>query len=170
MLLISPGRTLLMQHRAEWTAHPLTWGVPGGACDSHETPEVTALREAGEEAGITEAHVEILDVEVTTGPYPADPARPELAGGWQYHTVYALAAGEIDTVANEESLELRWVPFDQVAELELLPAFAQSWPAVRARRGIARPARNLARICHGGGTGCRCGNREDGRPGADLLG
>ena len=133
LLLISPGRTLLMQHRAEWTAHPLTWGVPGGACDSHETPEVTALREAGEEAGITEVHVEILDVEVTTGPYPADPARPELAGGWQYHTVYALATGEIDTVANEESLELRWVPFDQVAELELLPAFAQSWPAVRAR-------------------------------------
>ncbi|ALA68119.1 NUDIX domain-containing protein [Corynebacterium lactis] len=132
LLIITPGRTALMQHRAEWTSFPLTWGVPGGACDSHESPEATALRETAEETGLREHQLRILDAQVTTGPYVADPNRPELAGGWQYHTVYALAEEELQTFPNEESLELRWVPLADVASLNLLPAFAESWPEVRA--------------------------------------
>lgn len=90
------------------------------------------MRETEEETGLLEHQLRILDTQVTTGPYPADPARPELAGGWQYHTVYALAAEELETFPNEESLALRWVPLDDVEGLDLLPPFAQSWPAVRA--------------------------------------
>ena len=132
LLIVSPQRTVLMQYRADWTSFPLTWGVPGGACDSHETPEATALRETAEETGLLEHQLRILDTQVTTGPFPADPDRPELAGGWKYHTVYALAADELETNPNEESLELRWIPLGDVDSLDLLPPFVESWPRVRA--------------------------------------
>ena len=41
---------VLLQHRAVWSHQGGTWGLPGGARDSHETPEQTAVREAHEEA------------------------------------------------------------------------------------------------------------------------
>lgn len=135
LLLCTPGGRVLMQYRAEWTSCPLTWGVPGGARDSHETAAEAALREAEEETGVSADQVRVLDAEVTAGPYPADPERPDLAGGWTYTTVYALADEEPPTTPNAESLELRWVPLDRVDELPLLPAFADSWPGVRRRIG-----------------------------------
>lgn len=46
---------------------------------------------------------------------------------WTYTTVVADAPGVLDTVPNNESLELRWVPESQVAELPLMPAFAAAW-------------------------------------------
>lgn len=133
LFLCTPDHRVLMQHRAEWTSCPLTWGVPGGARDSHETPADAALRESEEETGIRPDQVRVLDWEVTSGPFPADPGRPDLAGGWTYTTVYALADSELETFPNAESLELRWVPFDDVVTLPLLPAFERSWPGVRRR-------------------------------------
>src|ERR1700712_5837404 len=44
---------VLLQHRAVWSHQGGTWALPGGARDSHETPEQTAVREAHEEAGLT---------------------------------------------------------------------------------------------------------------------
>ena len=41
-----------MQHRASWTNEGDSWGVPGGARDSHEDASAAALREAHEEAGL----------------------------------------------------------------------------------------------------------------------
>ena len=46
------GTAVLLQHRAVWSHHGDTWGLPGGARDSHETPEQAALREAVEESGL----------------------------------------------------------------------------------------------------------------------
>ncbi|MDV8001632.1 NUDIX domain-containing protein [Rhodococcus sp. IEGM 1408] len=46
---------------------------------------------------------------------------------WTYTTVVADAPHALDTVPNNESLELRWVPESLVAELPLMPAFAQAW-------------------------------------------
>ena len=43
---------ILMQHRAEWTNAGGTWGLPGGAIDSHESPIEGALREVHEETHI----------------------------------------------------------------------------------------------------------------------
>ena len=43
---------VLLQHRAVWSDQGGTWGLPGGARDSHESAVDTAIREAGEEAGI----------------------------------------------------------------------------------------------------------------------
>ena len=77
--------------------------------------------------------MEVLDSIVTAGPFPADPERPELAGNWTYTTVIARTkTGEtLETTANEESLELRWVDIAAVDSLALMPAFAKAWHSLR---------------------------------------
>ena len=55
------------------------------------------------------------------------------AGGthWTYTTVIADAVEQLQTVANFESAEMRWVGEDEVAELPLHPGFAASWQRLR---------------------------------------
>jgi len=109
---------VLLQHRAVWSHQGGTWALPGGARDSHETPEETAVREAYEEAGLTAEHVVVRTAVVTA----------EASGShWTYTTVVADAPHPLDTIANRESVELRWVVEDEVAELPLHPGFAASW-------------------------------------------
>lgn len=112
---------VLLQHRAVWSHQGGTWGLPGGARDSHETPEETAKREAHEEAGLD---VERLNVRTTV--------EREMPGThWSYTTVIADADGLLETTPNHESAELRWVGEDEVAELPLHPGFAASWQTLR---------------------------------------
>lgn len=131
LLLVAEG-CVLMQHRAAWTAQGDTWALPGGAREHHETAFEAATREANEETAIRRDQVTYIDEIVTAGPFPADPKRPELAGGWTYTTVIATAPHKLETQANDESEALEWVPLDQVGELDLLPAFRASWPMLRA--------------------------------------
>ncbi|WP_421842494.1 NUDIX hydrolase [Mycobacterium sp.] len=116
---------VLLQHRAPWSHQGGTWGLPGGARDSHETPEETAVREAQEEAGL---HAERLAVRATV-------VTAEVREGsdtkWAYTTVVADASELLDTVPNRESAELRWVAEREVPELPLHPGFADSWQRLR---------------------------------------
>jgi 8-oxo-dGTP diphosphatase len=109
-----------LQHRAAWSHHGDTWGIPGGARDSHETPEEAALREAVEEAGIAP---DLLTVERSW---------TDDHGGWTYVTVLAEATTMVPAHArNFESVELRWVAIDEVDRLALHPGFAATWPLLR---------------------------------------
>jgi 8-oxo-dGTP diphosphatase len=109
---------VLLQHRAPWSHQGGTWGLPGGARDSHETPEQAAVREAHEEAGL---HQDLLTVRTTV-------VTAEVVGShWTYTTVIADATELLETVPNRESAELRWVAVEEVAELPLHPGFAASW-------------------------------------------
>ncbi|MBV8967365.1 MAG: NUDIX hydrolase [Mycobacteriaceae bacterium] len=112
------SRLVLLQHRAVWSHQGGTWGLPGGARDSHETVEQTAVREAQEETGLAAEHV-VVRVAVITA----------TASGshWTYTTVVADAPHPLETVPNHESDELRWVLEDEVAALPLHPGFAASW-------------------------------------------
>jgi 8-oxo-dGTP diphosphatase len=113
---------VLLQHRAPWSHQGGTWGLPGGARDSHETAEQAAVREAHEEAGLPANRLIVRACVVTA----------TAAGGqWTYTTVIADAAELLHTVPNRESTELRWVGQDQVAELPLHPGFAASWERLR---------------------------------------
>jgi 8-oxo-dGTP diphosphatase len=112
---------VLMQHRAAWSHHGGTWGLPGGARDSHEDVVTAALREAGEETGLDRAQIR------TRHHYVDD------HGGWAYTTVYADIPQPVATVPNRESVSLEWVAVERVGALRLHPGFAQTWPAVRAR-------------------------------------
>ena len=113
---------VLLQHRAVWSHQGGTWGLPGGARDSHESAEQTAVREANEEAGLPAEQLIVRGAVVTA-----------TAGGgdWTYTTVVADARHLLATVPNRESAELRWVDEDEVERLPLHPGFAASWRRLR---------------------------------------
>lgn len=114
------GFAVLLQHRAPWSHQGGTWGLPGGARDSHETVEEAAVREAAEEAGLQAKQLTVRATVVT-----------HEVPGWSYTTVIADAAEQLPTIANRESAELRWVAEAQVAALPLHPGFAASWQRLR---------------------------------------
>jgi 8-oxo-dGTP diphosphatase len=126
LLLRAPGpdggAAVLLQHRAPWSHQGGTWGLPGGARDSHETVEEAAVREAHEEAGLTADRLTVRTTVVTAHAPGSD---------WTYTTVIADAPEQLVTVPNRESAELRWVDEDAVADLPLHPGFAASWAQLR---------------------------------------
>ena len=118
-ILIVRGHEILLQHRAPWVHNGDTWGIPGGARDSHETTIEGAFREAVEETGI--------DTELLTPLHTFTDDH----GDWKYETVIARGSeGLIAHEVNDESHELRWVDIGDVNELPLHPSFAKSWPAL----------------------------------------
>ncbi len=110
---------VLMQKRAVWSHHGGTWGLPGGATDSHEDAIGGALREAREEAALNGDGLRV------SGVYVDD------HGGWAFQTVIAEAARLLEATPNAESVEIRWVPIAEVAQRPLHPGFAETWPVVR---------------------------------------
>lgn len=117
------GPAVLLQHRAVWSHQGGTWGLPGGARDSHESTVDAAVREAGEETGLGPDALAVRGEVLTSG-------QP---GSWTYTTVVADAPGVLATTANEESEELRWVAEADLDALPLHPGLAASWPALRTR-------------------------------------
>ncbi len=122
LLAWDPARGVLMQHRALWSHHGGTWGIPGGARHQGESALDGALREASEEAGV-----------------PAESVRPRFEhvldrGVWTYTTVVADVIVPFEPVISDpESLGLAWVPVGEVDALALHPGFAQSWPELRRK-------------------------------------
>lgn len=115
-LLLLRGSQVLLQHRAPWVHNGDTWGIPGGARDSHESFVEAAIREAHEEIGITANEIELLT------------ESQESHGIWSYQTIIARAKVECDPIAaNQESLEVRWVERSEVAQMALHPAFGKNW-------------------------------------------
>ena len=115
-LLLLRDNSVLLQHRAPWVHNGDSWGIPGGARDSHESFIEAAIREAHEEIGIQGHEIEIL-VE-----------SEESHGSWSYHTIIAMAKDECDPIAaNQESIEVRWVERSMVTALSLHPAFGRNW-------------------------------------------
>ena len=120
-IMIVRGHEILLQHRAPWVHNGDTWGIPGGARDSHETTIEGAFREAIEETGIN------TDLLTPLHTFTDD------HGDWKYETVIAQAApGLIAHEVNDESHEVRWVDIEKVDELPLHPSFAKSWPELKA--------------------------------------
>jgi len=119
-ILILRGNEILLQHRAPWVHNGDTWGIPGGARDSHESTIEGAFREAIEETGI--------DTELLTPLHTFTDDH----GSWKYDTVIARAEmGLVAHEVNDESHEVRWVEIEKVAELPLHPSFAKSWPELQ---------------------------------------
>ncbi|MCS5719904.1 NUDIX hydrolase [Herbiconiux sp. CPCC 205763] len=124
LLVHDPASGILLQHRAEWSHFGGTWGLPGGARHEGESAMAGAIREAGEEAGVPADALEIAFTSVL-----------EL-GFWSYETVVTRALRPFQpSIGDTESLELRWVPLDEVDALPLHPGFGASWPQLRGRLG-----------------------------------
>jgi 8-oxo-dGTP pyrophosphatase MutT (NUDIX family) len=121
-LLITDGRRVVLQRRAEGVHEGGTWALPGGARDSTEDVEAAAVREAVEEAALNPREIETFDQWVDDH------------GGWSYTTVLSRALGPIAVhPANWESVEIRWCDLDEVDRLPLHRGFAAAWPALRGR-------------------------------------
>lgn len=130
------GVEVLLQLRAAWTHQGGTWGIPGGATDSHEDPLTGALREAMEETGVHPDTVEVLGL-VTSSDH----------GSWAYRVVLARPSAPVHPhLANDESEDLRWVPVPEVAALALHPGFAQSWHLLRAELDAVLPPDQMGAV------------------------
>lgn len=136
LLVSDDDRGVLLQHRATWSHHGDTWGVPGGALHENESALDGACREAAEEGGVPRGDI------VPTALVELD------RGVWTYTTVIARARRRFEAQAlDAESHELRWVPANEVASLPLHPGFGSAWPLLRgllaARRTIIIDAANV---------------------------
>ena len=118
-LLLIRNNKIMMQHRAPWVHNGDTWGLPGGARDSHESIEEAAIRETVEETGIDPIHVEVV------GLFSDDHV------DWRYDTVIAKAHGDLDTAEwNQETHDIGWFDITEIAKLELHPSFAKTWASL----------------------------------------
>ena len=119
-ILLVRRTQILLQHRAPWVHNGDTWGIPGGARDSHESVLEAAIREAKEETGIDPVH--LTPIQTFSDDH----------GSWRYDTVIAHATDElVAQELNDESHEVRWVEIDEVDELTLHPSFEKSWPTLK---------------------------------------
>ena len=122
LLLAAPGQVVLLQHRAAWSHHGDTWGIPGGARGRRETAVQAALREASEETGLDPSGLKVRGEHC------------DAHGGWAYTTVLAEAPVPLPVHAlDRESTDVRWVAAGEVDALTLHPGFAASWPLLRDR-------------------------------------
>jgi carboxylate-amine ligase len=123
LLAVRPGAhgrpEALLQLRASWTHQGGTWGLPGGARDSHESVAEAARREAFEETCLDPQGL------VVVGEHVDD------HGTWSYTYVLVRAPRDAHaTVANPESDAVEWVPVDEVGRRRLHPALQQAWPGL----------------------------------------
>ena len=122
LLVHDAQKGVLLQHRATWSHHGGTWGLPGGALHQGEDAVTGALREAFEEAAVPEGNVMVLFTSVFD------------VGYWSYTTVAARVLEPFEpAISDPESIELRWIPLEEVASIDLHPAFAASWPELHGR-------------------------------------
>jgi 8-oxo-dGTP diphosphatase len=111
--------SVILQHRALWSHHGGTWGIPGGALSPGESPADGAVREAVEEAGVPEGSVRAWGASTLVHP------------DWSYTTILGEALYPFTPAATDaESLEIAWVPVPEVEARPLLPAFAHAWPTL----------------------------------------
>lgn len=110
---------VVLQHRALWSHHGGTWGIPGGALAPGETPAAGAVREAVEEAGVPDGAVRVWASSALSHPE------------WAYTTVIGeMARPFTPTPTDAESLAVGWVAVADVASRALLPAFDDAWPGL----------------------------------------
>jgi 8-oxo-dGTP pyrophosphatase MutT (NUDIX family) len=112
---IERERSLLLERRADFG----TWGLPGGALDEDETVAEAVAREVREETGLPTVSLELFGVF-------SDPSRIIAYPDGNVFRLLRLAfVVEVAFGAphvSSESLELRFVPFTDVPDLEVGPA------------------------------------------------
>ena len=106
---------LLLERRADFG----TWGIPGGALDEDETVEDAIAREVLEETGLKVVATDLFGIF-------SDPSRiiayPD-GNVFRLLTVaFIVHVGPGEPRISDESLELRFVPLDDVRDLEIGPA------------------------------------------------
>lgn len=116
----SPHIRYLLTHRSPEVHEGDCWGIPGGALDSHETPQVGAFRETCEELDL--AALSVWNVRILH--------HNDHGHGWSYTTVMADVHKYFDPAPAEygwETVDVRWFPAAAIDELPLHSGFKQTW-------------------------------------------
>ena len=103
----------LLQQRAYSVDHGGTWGIPGGAIQAGESPEMAARREAEEEIGPLPP-IRVASIEVQ-----------ECGGGWKFYVVSADVDHEFRAFCVRETEATGWFTREEMKSLRLHPDFAQ---------------------------------------------
>ncbi len=106
--------TYLLQRRSNSVDYSGTWGIPGGAIRTGESPQATAKREAEEEIGPLPRHR-------VTGVHVQD-----CGGGWKFYTFIADVDGEFPAFCGRETEAIGWFTKADIENLSLHPGFRAS--------------------------------------------
>ncbi len=115
---LSCGAVLVRRDKAGWQTLMLrayrNWDFPKGLCESGETPKQAAMREVGEETGITDLSFDWGDRFTETGPYNRGKfARYFLARTEQEQVEMGIS----EELGRPEHHEFRWLDFDSAYDI-----------------------------------------------------
>jgi 8-oxo-dGTP pyrophosphatase MutT (NUDIX family) len=115
---LSCGAVIVRETDAGWLTLMLrayhNWDFPKGICEEGESPMDAAIREVGEETGITKLEFPWGDRSTDTGPYNRGKmARYYLARTSQEEIEMGIAP----ELGRPEHHEFRWVDFDEAFDL-----------------------------------------------------
>lgn len=102
-VIVKDGRVLLVRRRVKEGS--LSWQFPAGEVETGETAGEAAVREAGEEVGLTVAETKSLGDRV----HPA-------TGRTMVYIACDVIDGDAQVVDDEELVELAWASQDQLGD------------------------------------------------------
>jgi len=115
VLVENDGRYVMIQEAMPKRGYP--WFIPAGAVEPGESIVEAAKRETMEEAGLVIEPRHILRIEHFI-PYDQDQQHPD-AELWRFVMVAEATGGELKTVADEHSMQARWVRPTELHDLTL---------------------------------------------------
>jgi 8-oxo-dGTP pyrophosphatase MutT (NUDIX family) len=115
---LSCGAVIVRESENGWLTLMLrayhNWDFPKGICEDGESPLGAAIREIGEETGITELEFDWGDRFTDTGPY----SRGKTARYYLARTDQAeVEMGIAPELGRPEHHEYRWIDFDEAYDL-----------------------------------------------------
>lgn len=114
-IVFTDGKKILLLQRAEGSDFAGYWGIPGGKAKKGEVPIDTARRESKEECGKNDgqrfAHFDTKD------------------GLHHFHTFLFSIQSPFEVTLSDEHTGHKWVPLDEVSDMQLHPKLKENWPA-----------------------------------------
>lgn len=115
---LSCGAVVVRETDAGWRTLMLrayrNWDFPKGVCEEGESPMEAAIREVGEETGITDLDFPWGDRSIETGPY----SRGKTARYYLARTgLETVELGVAPEIGRPEHHEFRWVDFNEAHDL-----------------------------------------------------